>query len=74
MVSNKFKVQSRNLPDGGEEDHAKPQSIYFVCQLRFEKGVCEMKMRSFRARTAKPFMAKGHTGYCRLVRRPHVDK
>jgi hypothetical protein len=49
-------------------------SIYFVCQLRFEKGVCEMKMRSLRARASKLFMAKGHTGYCRLVLRPHVDK
>jgi len=33
-----------------------------------------MKMRRLRATASKPFMAKGHTGYCRLVRRPHVDK
>jgi hypothetical protein len=36
-------------------------STYFVCQLRFENGVCEMKMRSLRARASKLFMAKGHT-------------
>jgi len=33
-----------------------------------------MKMRSLKSRASKLFMAKGHTGYCRLVRRPHVDK